>query len=186
MYRGVAHITAHFGYIALNLAHLTADAARRARYMEVFDNINHSLPNYPGSSMRAQLIPHPTVPGAVFWDPWWGRFSRPGGDVSHAGGVVSFIVEAEELSEEWTRDDIDRLIATLNGAIWPASRLHPAQHVDGTGSGIWGLNDGWIKLGRYSVTVQKLLEESQSSRGLQQWGNAALNARYLLGNSCPS
>ena len=186
IYRGVAHIAAHFGHIALNLANLTADATRRARCMEVFDNINHSLPNFPGSSLRAQLIPHPTVPGGIFWDPWWGQFSRPGGDVSHAGGVVSFIVEAEELGEEWTRDDIDGLIATLNGAIWPASRLQPALYVDGTGRGIWGLNDGWIKLGRYSVTVQKLLEESQNGRGLQQWGNAALNARYLFGKSCPA
>ena len=178
VYREVTHITAHFGYIALDLAGLTSDAGRRSRYLAVFNNINRALPNRPGRSMRAQLIAHPTVSGGVFWDDQWGVFSRPGSDTAHANGVVSFIVEAQEVGAEWTRTDTDRLVATLMGAILKGGTI-TATYLDGSSSAGW-INDGWCKLGRYSVTLQKRLEVYQRAQTCQLWGNCALNAKLLL------
>ena len=179
VYRSVTHITAHFGYIALDLARLTSDAARRARYLAVFNNINHALPNRPGRSLRAQLIAHPTVSGGLFWDDQWGVFSRPGSDTAHANGVVSFIVESQEVGAEWTRTDTDRLVATLMGAILKGGSL-TATYVDGSGGNGGWINDGWCKLGRYSVALQKRLEVYQRAQNCQLWGNCALNAKLLL------
>jgi len=178
VYRSVTHITAHFGYIALDLSRLTGDAARRARYLQVFNNINHALPNYPRCSLRAQLIAHPTVRGGLFWSASWGKFSVPGSDTAHANGVVSFIVESQELGAEWTRADADRLIATLMGVILKDGST-TATYLDGSGASGW-INDGWCKLGRYSVELQKRLETYQRARNCQLWGNCALNAKLLL------
>lgn len=177
IYRGVAHITAHFGYIALNLSRLTGDAGRRSRCLAVFNNINRSLPNFPGRSMRKQLIAHPMVGGGLFWDATWGVFSRPGGDTPHSNGVVSFIVESQELGSEWTSTDTNRLVVTLLGAILKGGST-TATYLDGSGTNGW-INDGWCKLGRYNVTLQKRLEAYQRAQTCQLWGNCALNARLL-------
>lgn len=179
VYREVTHITAHFGYIALDLAGLTSDLNRRARCLAVFTNINRALPNYPGCSLRAQIIPHPTVSGGLFWHPTWGKFSSPGSDTAHANGVVSFIVESQELGAEWTLTDANGLIATLMGAILRSSAT--ATYLDGSGGDGW-INDGWCKLGRYSIDLQKRLEVYQRARTCQLWGNCALNAKLLLGS----
>ena len=177
IYREVTHITAHFGYIALNLSRLTGDSGRRSRCLAVFNNINHNLPNRPGRSLRNQLINHPTVPGGVFFDDNWGVFSRPGSDTAHANGVVSFIVESQELGAEWTRNDCNRLVATLNGAILKSGST-TATYLDGSGSGGW-INDGFVKLGRYSAALQQRLEAYKRAQNCQLWGNCALNAKLL-------
>ena len=104
-------------------------------------------------------------------------FSRPGSDTAHANGVVSFIVEAVEVGAEWTRTDANRLVATLMGAILKSGSV-TGTYVDGSGSGGW-INDGWCKLGRYNVTLQKRLETYERSQTCQLWGNCALNARLL-------
>ncbi len=177
IYREVTHITAHFGYIALNLSRLTGDSGRRSRCLAVFNNINRNLPNRPGRSLRNQLINHPTVNGGAFFDDNWGVFSRPGSDTAHANGVVSFIVESQELGAEWTRTDCNRLVATLNGAILKGGST-TATYLDGSGSGGW-INDGFVKLGRFSAALQQRLESYQRAQTCQLWGNCALNARLL-------
>lgn len=177
IYREVTHITAHFGYIALDVALMTADATRRSRCLAVFDNINHALPNRPGCSLRAQLIAHPTVSGGLFWNPSWGSFSLPGSDTAHGNGVVSFIVEAQELGMEWTLTDINGLIATLNAAILLGGST-TASYIDGSGRDGW-INDGWVKLGRYSIALQQRLEAYKRAQNCQLWGNCALNAKLL-------
>jgi len=177
IYREVTHITAHFGYIALDLSRLTSDAGRRSRCLAVFNNINRSLPNRPGRSMRNQLISHPTVSGGLFWNSSWGSFSRPGTDTSHGNGVVSYIVEAAELGAEWTRTDCNRLATTLMGAILKGGST-TATYIDASGAGGW-INDGWCKLGRYNTTLQQRLETYQRAQTCQLWGNCALNARLL-------
>ncbi len=177
VYREVTHITAHFGYIALDLALMTADAGRRSRCLAVFDNINHALPNRQRCSLRSQVIAHPSVSGALFWNPSWGSFAQPGSDTAHANGVVSFIVEAQELGAEWTLTDIGGLIATLDRVILKGGNT-TATYLNGSGSDGW-INDGWVKLGRYSVALQQRLETYKRAQNCQLWGNCALNAKLL-------
>ena len=176
VYREVTHITAHFGYIALDLSRLTSDLTRRGRCLAVFDNINRALPNRPGCSLRAQIVPHPTISGGLFWNATWGSTSLPGSDTAHANGVVSYIVESQELGVEWTLTDVNGLVTTFMGAIIPGSVT--ATYLDGSGSAGW-INDGWCKLGRYSFDLQKRLEVYQRARTCQLWGNCALNAKLL-------
>lgn len=177
IYREVTHITAHFGSIALDLALMTGDASRRSRCLAVFDNINRSLPNRPGCSLRSQVIVHPAVSGALFWNPSWGSFALPGSDTAHANGVVSFIVEAQELGAEWTLTDVGGLVTTLDRVILKGGNT-TATYLDGSGSDGW-INDGWVKLGRYSVALQQRLETYKRAQNCQLWGNCALNAKLL-------
>lgn len=179
IYRVNTHMSAHWAYIGLDLALLTGNVTRRQRCWLVFNNINHGPVPYYGSSLRQQLIAHPVVSGGVFWNWTWGQFGTPGSDVSHAGNVVSYIVEGVECGYEWTRDDINKLIITLNGAVWPASRTTLAQYIDGSGVGNGWLSDGWIKLGRFSGTLQDRFANHGVGRTHQFFGNGALNAAVL-------
>ena len=54
-----------------------------------------------------------------------------------------------------------------------------AGFVDGSGKGNGWFNDGFMKLGRYDIEIQKRLETHQVGRGVQFYGNGALNASRL-------
>jgi hypothetical protein len=55
-----------------------------------------------------------------------------------------------------------------------------AAFVDGSGKGNGWFNDGFMKLGRYNAEIQKRLETHSVGRGVQFYGNGALNAHRLL------
>jgi hypothetical protein len=177
IYRGRTHMASHWAAIALNLSLLTTDAARKARYLEVFNNINRSLPNY-ASSLRAQLGASPANTAAYFWNDSWGSHARPGQDVAHGNGVVAFIVEAHDAGMEWTDADVRALTVTLDSVIWHSAGRY-AQYVDGSGSGNGWFNDGFMKLGRYDANLQRRLETHAVGNNTQFYGNAALNVRLL-------
>ncbi|MFL5343720.1 MAG: hypothetical protein ACJ8AT_02955 [Hyalangium sp.] len=183
IYRENTHMASHWAAIALNLALMTADETRRARYLEVFQNINESLPNHD-SSLRRQLSAPAAHAQTLFWNDAWGSSSRPGQDVSHGNGVVAFIVEAhdvsgvKDLNQEWTDEDVRALAQTLDTVIWPAAGQY-AEYVDGSGKGNGWFNDGFMKLGRYSVHLQRRLETHMVGRNTQFYGNAALNVWLL-------
>ncbi|WP_233595213.1 MULTISPECIES: hypothetical protein [Corallococcus] len=177
LYRNRTHMAAHWAFIAMDLSRMTTDPERKARYLEVFDNINQGLPNFP-SSLRGQMEPNPDHPTAYFWNDRWGLNSQPGQDVAHANGVVAFIVEAYEADMTWTANDVRRLTVTLNTVIWPAPQAY-AEYVDGTGEGDGWFNDGLMKLGRYDINLQRRLEAHTVGRNSQFFANGALNVRLL-------
>lgn len=183
IYRVNTHMASHWAAIAMNLSLMTQDETRKARYLEVFNNINRSMPNY-ASSLRNQLGASPVNTAASFWNETWGIHSRPGQDVSHGNGVVSFIVEAHEAGMEWTDADIRALTVTLGSVIWPAAGRY-AEYVDGSGSGNGWFNDGFMKLGRYDARLQSRLETHRVGHNTQFFGNAALNVRLLSEASSP-
>ncbi|WNG36648.1 hypothetical protein F0U61_25450 [Archangium violaceum] len=177
IYRENTHMASHWAAIAMNLSLLTTDATRKARYLEVLNNINRSLPNH-SSSLREQLGASPVNEAAFFWNDSWGTHSRPGQDVSHGNAVVAFIIEAYEAGVEWTEDDVRALTVTLDSVIWPADEQY-AQYVDGSGRGDGWFNDGFMKLGRYDTHLQRRLENHSVGNNTQFYGNAALNVRLL-------
>ncbi|WP_224364416.1 hypothetical protein [Hyalangium versicolor] len=177
VYRANTHMASHWAAIAMNLHLITPDANRRAWYLEVFNNINRSLPNVD-SSLRAQVVTSPVNAGAAFWNDRWGSHSRPGQDVAHGNGVVGFIIEARDAGMEWTDDDVRALTVTLDSVIWPAADQY-AQYVDGSGEGDGWFNDGFMKLGRYDAELQHRLDFHPVGNNTQFFGNAALNVRLL-------
>ncbi|CAM3054584.1 hypothetical protein G4177_33300 [Corallococcus sp. ZKHCc1 1396] len=177
LYRNRTHMAAHWAFIAMDLSRMTADPVRKARYLEVFDNINQGLPNF-ASSLRAQLSHNPDHPTAYFWSDKWDQHDQPGQDVAHANGVLAFVVEAHEAGMTWTDSDIRRFIATLDTVIWPAAQTY-AEFVDGSGEGDGWFNDGLMKLGRYDIHLQRRLESHTVGRNSQFFANGALNVRLL-------
>lgn len=183
IYRVNTHMASHWAYIAMDLSRMTVDAAKRANYLAVLNNINLHLPNYP-SSLRQQMGPSPVNSAAYFWSANWGSHSRPGQDVPHGNGVMAFLVEAHDAGVEWTDADMRKFTATLSSVIWPSAGRY-GSYVDGSGSGNGWFNDGLMKLGRYDANLQRRLETHNVGRGTQFYGNGALNARVLSGASAP-
>jgi hypothetical protein len=178
IYRSRTHMAAHWAFIAMDLALMTADATARPTYQAVFDNINQQgLPNF-SASLRAQLVPHPLHPDAWFWSDRWGSHEPPGQDVAHANGVLAFLVEAHDAGLTWTDDDLRRFTATLNTVVWPVEGTY-AEYVDGSGNGDGWFNDGLMKLGRYDLGLQRRLEQHRVGENSQFFANGALNVRIL-------
>jgi hypothetical protein len=177
IYRNRTHMAAHWAFIAMDLARMTTDPENRARYVEVFNNINQGMPNF-AASLRGQMKANPDHPTAYFWDAVWGSTAQPGQDVAHANGVIAFIVEAHEAGQVWTDTDIRRFVVTMNTVIWPSQRAYAA-YVDGSGVGDGWFNDGMMKLGRYDVELQRRLENHMAGQNSQFYANGALNVRLL-------
>jgi hypothetical protein len=180
LYRSRTHMASHWAFIALDLWHLTQDPVERARYREVVDNVNLHLPNYP-SSLRQQLRASAVSPAAYFWSDVWASTATPGQDVSHANGVLAYIVEARDLGVEWGDADVRAMARTLLDVVWipEGTGYRYAAYVDGSGTGNGWFNDGFVKLGRYDPVIQKRLESHTVGRGMQLYGNGALNAKLL-------
>jgi hypothetical protein len=176
IYRSRTHMAAHWAQIALNLSLVTTDAARRARYHEVMDNIDLHLPNV-GSSLRRQLRRSPVEPTAYFWSDVWGSFRRPGQDVGHGNGVMAYVVEAWENGSRWTDADMAAFSALLTKVIWPGGHTYRG-YVDGTGTDNGWYSDGFVKLGRYDPAVQRRLDQHVVVND-QFAANMALNAKLL-------
>ena len=176
IYRSRDHMAAHWAYIAHDLAILTTDDVGRVRYRAVVANIDHHLPNYD-SSLHGQLRPAENDPGAYWWSDVWGETNGPGQDISHANGVVSYIVEAHDSGGEWTNADMARFCRTLTTSVIGTRGDYP-EYVDGSGSGNGWLSDGFVKLGRYDQRVQLKLQD-YGVQNAQFYSAMAVNARIL-------
>jgi hypothetical protein len=177
VYRSNAHMASHWALLALELWALSDDPRERAELRAVVDNVNRHLPNAP-SSLRQQLRPHPADPAAYVWSDRWGSDGAPPQDVSHGNGVIAYVVEAHRLGVEWTDADAARFVRTLREHVWrPGGGF--AARVDGSGTGNGWISDGFAKLGRYDRSVQARLERYTIGRGMQLYGNGALNAKLL-------
>ncbi|WIM94224.1 hypothetical protein ACTOB_006229 [Actinoplanes oblitus] len=171
IFRDRTHMAAHWALIALNLGLLATDPDRRARYKKVHDTISAELHN--------QMTRNPVEPTAYFWSDEWGSTRRPGQDVGHGNGVISYVVEARDHKQGWTAADMTAFGALLGKVIWPGGTTY-REFVDGTGSDNGWIADGFVKLGRYDPNLQHRLDAYQVVND-QFAGNMALNAKILRG-----
>ncbi len=171
LYRNRTHMASHWAFIAVDLFVVSDNESRRSQYREVFDQINKDL--------RDQIRPNPSNSSAYFWDSEWGSVSLPGQDVSHGNNLISYLVEAHDNGIEWNKNDMTALSSLLLNVIWKEGDGSYAAYVDGSGSGNGWFNDGFCKLGRYDARIQKRLESHNVGRGMQLYGNGALNAKLL-------
>lgn len=183
IYRSRTHMASHWGLISLNLWMLTDDATEKAKYKTIVDNINLHLPNY-ASSLRQQMVASPLSPGGYFWSDVWGSTAAPGQDVSHGNAVITYVIAARTAGIEWTAADMDAFSNILLNVVWKPNGsggyTYP-YYLDGSGTGNGWFSDGFIKLGRYNVQVQKRVEAHTVGRGIQLYGHGALNAKILNG-----
>ncbi|MFC7275793.1 hypothetical protein ACFQS1_17525 [Paractinoplanes rhizophilus] len=166
IYRDRTHLAAHWALIAHNLAQVTTDAARAARYRSVAGAIDRRL--------RGQLRRNPVEPTAYFWSDRWGSARRPGQDVSHGNGVIAYVVEAG-----WTRAEMAAFAALLTKVVWPGGTVYKG-YVDGSGTDNGWLADGFVKLGRFDAGAQLRLDGHRVVND-QFAANMALNARIRKG-----
>jgi hypothetical protein len=176
IYRERTHMAAHWALIAWHLSQVTADAARRARYLAVMHAVDRHIPGR-ATGLRGQLRRNPVEPTAYFWSDVWGSARRPGQDVSHGNGVLAYVVEARDGGGHWTAADMTAFAALLTKVIWPGGRTYRS-HVDGTGSDNGWFSDGFVKLGRFDPATQLRLETHRVVND-QYAANMALNARIL-------
>lgn len=177
IYRQNTHMASHWAYITMELAAVTTSSSKKTAYTKVYTNINKKLPNYPGG-LRTQMKTNPVNKNAYFFHPDWGSSKRPGSDVSHANGVLSYIVEAHDSNVEWTDSDIAKFNVMLKEVIWK-SNGSSAEFLDGSGTDSGWINDGLMKLGRYDPAIQRKLENYNVGQNIQFNGNGALNAKFL-------
>lgn len=192
IYRSRTHMASHWAYITMELWHITENPTLKPIYKMIFDNINkNGIPNYNNASLRSQMAIMDTSPESYWWDSLWGTPEKVeenshAQDTSHGNHVISFIVESHDAGIEWTEDDINLFINTFNNIIWTGPETF-AEYVDGAGEG--GLpnnfiSDGFVKLGRYSRSLQQRLDTyaygKYDKRGL--YAHMALNAKFLLDN----
>jgi hypothetical protein len=176
VYRSRTHMAAHWASICLDVSRLTTDAGRRARCVQVVDNIDNHLPNYP-SSLRQQLHPSRTESGAYWWSDVWGHSTGPGQDIGHGNGVIAYVVESNDLRAGWSDQDLDRFCRTLVRFVIRASAPYPG-FVDGTGHGNGWVADGFVKLGRHDLAVQQRLQR-HGVQNFQFHAAMAVNAAHL-------
>ena len=179
LYRSRTHMASHWAYIAYDLSLISTRTSKIPQYREVYQNIDADL--------RAQIIANPIDRTAYFWDSVWDSYARPGQDTSHGNHVVSYIVESyTHGSTFWKAADITGLRNVLMNVIWDGNRADPRfnGYLDGTDptKGYWQA-DGWVKLGRLDPEVQRMYENYAAYKYYLTmfYGNAALNARLLLG-----
>jgi hypothetical protein len=182
VYRRRTHLASHWAMIALGLARITAQEAQRRTYLHTVQAIDGDLPN-SSSSLRGQLRMNPDHPSAYLWNDEWGSIGRPGQDVSHGNGVITYVVTANSVGSEWNNVDMRRFLNTFRLAIWPAppgeGQPEGAEYVDGSGTGNGWFSDGFVKLGRFDPQVQHRLESHDVGRSPQFLANGALNAALL-------
>ena len=177
IYRQNTNMASHWAYIALHLRRHTLNSVRKNRCDAVHAHIaSVGLPNYGGASLKRQMQLSAVFPGAYSWSNRWASNPPPAQDVSHSNGEISYIVEGRDYTGIWTSTDIRRLCATLRRAVMPRKPMY----VDGTGKSTGWIADGFVKLGRFSATVQKALETYEVQGQGQYMAAMAENARRLL------
>jgi len=175
IYRQNTHMASHWAYISLHLRRHTSNTTRQARCDAIRSRIDSAgLPNY-GGSLKGQLRLGSVASGAYYWDDAWGSTSRPGQDVAHGNAVIAYVVEGRDYGRTWTAADMAAFSATLTKIVTPRRPTY----VDGTGTGTGWLADGFVKLGRFSASVQIALESHDVQGQGQYMAAMAANARRL-------
>lgn len=165
LFRQRTHMTSHWAMVALYLRELSnnsEDKAAYSRFLSLFDN-----------QLKDNF--HVTNDGAYVWNMTWDSAwpydtecnSAPKSsivqDVSHGNHVVTYIVEAHELSGSvWKDIDVQRLANTVKYVLYNADRnlfnddlagKFVANKADGV-----QMSDGFVKLARYDEQLMNLFE----------------------------
>ncbi len=165
------NMSSHWALISLNLWVITKDK----KYKNVVDDFNEKLENHFVSSKDSYS-----------WTSYWNpkKYSAKIQDVSHGNAEVNYIIECSKEKNCFSQLKIQKLINTLNSNILNNSQT--SLYIDGSGLGKGRILDGFLKLGRYSRSLQddlthlELYEETEYYKHCQYYANMALNESILL------
>ena len=200
IYRSVVHIASHWATIADCIVRNSANPSRVTLATTIRDNIDHAgMANWNGDSIRNAIVSHPNDAAAAFWKAYWPKVAgggtapgipaidtTSGSDTKHGSDVFSWLVEAYDRGYgPWTAADVSKWIK-LFSIVYPEGDALPYEYFIGTGSKLTASttlnpNTGFLKLGRYSRTLQNRFESIPVAGNIGRWGNLALNAKILLG-----
>src|SRR5690606_11744986 len=182
-YRVNTHMSSHWARIGMELYVITG----KQKYKEVFDNISFGSMEGRPSNLRNQFYFNPKNPNAYSWSSSWGAAKGSNvQDTSHAGAIVSFLVNAYENGMYWTKEDMEALVTTLDEVIFPDGASIAKKYVDGSGGNdIAGRLHEWLPLGRFDQSLQKKIKNNYKGKnlgyfGIQPLGIAALNTKILI------
>jgi hypothetical protein len=205
MYRSRTFITAHWANIALNLK--IVGSGKSAECSLFLDNFHFAgfpytqTGNLEGSALRKQK-PHHLINRRYFsWmnESWDGQANSTQivQDVSHANGLVSYMVNSYQHSTYFNYDDLTGLKELLFNVVWldtPASTapqdcFNFVKPCNNLSEGIGKFQtDGWVKLGRIFPDVQAFYENPKTLSIVTEYlphisfnafAHLALNAKIL-------
>lgn len=165
------NMSSHWALISLNLWIITKDK----KYKNVVYDFNEKLKNHFISSSDSYIW-------ASYWDAK--KYSAKIQDVSHGNGEVNYIIECSKENISFSQLEIQKLINTLNSNI--LNNNQTSLNIDGSGFGKGRILDGFLKLGRYSRSLQdelthlELYGETEYYKHCQYYANMALNESILL------
>lgn len=165
------NMSSHWALISLNLWIITNDE----KYKNVVDDFNEKLKNHFIST-------NDYYSWTSYWDPK--KYSAKIQDVSHGNAEVNYIIECSKENFCFSELEIQKLINTLNSNILNNSQT--SLNIDGSGVGKGRILDGFLKLGRYSRSLQdeltqlELYEETEYYKHCQYYANMALNESILI------
>lgn len=168
LYRSNTHMMSHWVKISMDLYHITHDYKYMQIIVDFVQKFKAILEYYNGANGKSYIK----------WKSAW-NYSGRYQDVAHGNAVVGLLVELYENNLGISYSDILNLINLFNKIIWKNENTF-AKYIDGTGSGVGWFTDGFIKLGRFDVALQKRIERHNKGRTTQFFANGALNAKRLL------
>jgi len=187
IFEGRTHMESHWAYMACILSKITTDSGKKAEYIDAYTTYNALL--------KSNFKTRSDMPGVYIWNSTWdSKTSRDQTfvqDVSHGNLVVSYIVEAHDLSVFWTTTDINNLCNLVKKYLWINNKFTFKDNLDGstklqTTSRGGFQSDGWVKLGRYDRTLQSIYEKYVAYNSTnyyvtdgQLFANLALNEQLL-------
>jgi Carbohydrate binding module (family 6) len=206
IFRSRTHMASHWAFIGMVLEDIGTNTTMKDEYKLTYTKVNTDMSPYRPSSMRQQMEKYPGDSSILIFHDEWGRtyddinerpkpepttYPEEGGyhpvsDTHHGADTIGYIVEAYEMGKYWTRADVDGLTNLTYKLTWNKSTTDPkwAGFIDGTEPGRDGSNcieDGQIKLGRYSAQLQKVFEADTPTGCYPAafYGSGALNAKKL-------
>lgn len=192
LYRTVVHICSHVCLVAHFLRRRSTNPTIVSQATILHNNIdNLGIPSFNGSNFRAQIVSHPVDARMKYWKSYWEGIpasGKPvelkGSDTSHGAAFITYVIEMYERGYgSWSIEDLSGF-AALFQFLWINSNSTWYWLIGPSGTDVYSphnINDGFNKLGRFNVNIQKLIESVSSARTAQHYGNGALNAKKLLG-----
>lgn len=197
--RSNTHMASHMASnMALYLYLLEENPVKKKEYLSWINSFNNNIHSkwtkYDGSKpngFRGQLRVDSPHDGYVWAGPW-GSMSRSN-DITHTNAEVQSVVNQFHQGIEWTEEDIQLFLNTLNNVLDKASKPDFSDipfFIDLTTNStrVKTLSYGWAMLGRFDENTQLRLKNFSVSRNQASYyhniylGIMAFNRAYLDGN----
>ncbi len=166
LYRSNTHMFSHWARIGFDLHKITD----KSEYADVYEEFNNRMGNKLNfSTGNVKMV----VPFTTFWS----RKKNKILDTNHANATVGTIIKMYDESVYYDQETVQGIIALFDKVIWKNTDNY-AKFIDGSGKGTGSFSDGWIKLGRYDLNLQKRLESHKRGRSIQYYANLCYNAQF--------